>query len=145
MDTSYPARIEEDPFENLEDTDSLLQKEFNIKTTVQERKLIRRLCEVIGIRAAELAVCGIAAICQKRGYETGHIAADGSVYKMYPGFPEKAAEGLRKIYGWKPAPMDQYPLQIVASEDGSGTGAAIIAALTEKRLAAGKSVGIIGA
>ena len=82
MDTSYPARIEEDPFENLEDTDDLFQNEFGINTTVQERKLIRRLSELIGTRAARLSVCGIAAICQKRGYKTGHIAADGSVYNL---------------------------------------------------------------
>lgn len=54
MDTSYPARIEEDPFENLEDTDDIFQKDFGIKTSLPERKLIRRLCELIGTRAARL-------------------------------------------------------------------------------------------
>ncbi|CCD26900.1 hexokinase 2 NDAI_0I03320 [Naumovozyma dairenensis CBS 421] len=145
MDTSYPARIEEDPFENLEDTDALLQKDLGISTTVQERKLIRRLCELVGIRAARLAVCGIAAIFQKRGYKSGHAACDGSVYKLYPGFQQHAAEALRDIFDWTPAPIDQYPIILSPSEDGSGAGAAIIAAVTEKRLAAGKSVGVIGA
>lgn len=145
MDTSYPARIEEDPFENLEDTDDLFQNEFGITTTVQERKLIRRLSELIGTRAARLSVCGIAAICQKRGYKTGHIAADGSVYNRYPGFKEKAAAALKDIYGWTEASSEDYPIKIVPAEDGSGAGAAVIAALAEKRIAEGKSVGIIGA
>ncbi|CCD23666.1 uncharacterized protein NDAI_0B06350 [Naumovozyma dairenensis CBS 421] len=145
MDTSYPAKIEEDPFENLEDTDALLKKDLGINTTVQERKLIRRLSELIATRSAHLSVCGIAAIFQKRGYKTGHVAADGSVYKMYPGFVERAAEGLRKIYGWTPGPIDEYPIKICPSEDGSGAGGAIIAALAQKRIAAGKSVGILGA
>lgn len=65
MDTSYPSRIEDDPFENLEDTDELFQADLGIQTTVQERKLIRRLCELIGTRSARLSVCGIAAICQR--------------------------------------------------------------------------------
>lgn len=133
MDTSYPARIEDDPFENLEDTDDIFQKDFGVKTTLPERKLIRRLCELIGTRAARLAVCGIAAICQKRGYKTGHIAADGSVYNKYPGFKEAAAKGLRDIYGWT-GDASNDPITIVPAEDGSGAGAAVIAALSEKEL-----------
>ncbi|KAL6946230.1 Hexokinase isoenzyme 2 [Hanseniaspora osmophila] len=144
MDTSFPARIEEDPFENLEDTDDLFTNELKIKTTSVERKLIRKLAEVIGTRAARISVCGIAAVCQKRGYETGHIAADGSVYNLYPGFKEKAHAGLRDIYGWaEESDFSKYPISIVPAEDGSGAGAAIIAALTEKRLAKGLSVGVI--
>ena len=145
MDTSYPSRIEDDPFENLEDTDELFQADLGIQTTVQERKLIRRLCELIGTRSARLSVCGIAAICQKRGYETAHIAADGSVFNKYPGFQQRAAEGLRDIYGWKEDKPQNYPIVIVAAEDGSGAGAAIIAALAQKRIAEGKSLGVIGA
>ena len=145
MDTSYPSRIEDDPFENLENTDEIFVKELGIQTTVPERKLIRRLSELIGTRSARIASCGVAAICQKRGYESGHIAADGSVYNRYPGFKEAAAEGLRAIYGWEKADPKTYPIQYVSAEDGSGAGAAIIAALTQKRLAEGKSVGVLGA
>ncbi|CCH61074.1 hypothetical protein TBLA_0E00110 [Henningerozyma blattae CBS 6284] len=142
MDTSYPSRIEDDPFENLENTDELFQADLGIETSTVERKLIRRVSELIGTRAARLAVCGIAAICQKRGYETGHIAADGSVYNLYPDFKQRAAEGLASIYDWT-MPMEEHPIKIVPAEDGSGAGAAIIAALTQKRLAAGKTVGTI--
>ncbi|KAL3229296.1 Hexokinase-1 [Nakaseomyces bracarensis] len=145
MDTSYPSKIEDDPFENLEDTDDLLQKDLGIQTTVQERKLIRRVCELIGTRSARISVCGIAAICQKRGYESGHIAADGSVYNMYPGFKERAAQGLMDIYGWKGMKPEDCPISICQAEDGSGVGAAIIAALSEKRIAEGKSLGLLGA
>ncbi|CCF60079.1 hypothetical protein KAFR_0J00110 [Kazachstania africana CBS 2517] len=145
MDTSYPAKIVEDPFENLEDTDNLLQKDLKVKTTVQERKVIRRIAESIGRRSARISVCGIAAVCQKRGYTSGHIAADGSVYKMYPNFKEMAHEGLRDIHEWTETDPSKYPIQIVSAEDGSGAGAAVIAALTEERLAKGLSVGLTGA
>lgn len=142
MDTSYPSRIEEDPFENLEDTFDLFQKDLGISTTTPERKLIRRLCELIGIRAARLSVCGIAAICQKRNYKTAHIAADGSVFNKYPGFKERAAAALNDIYGWGIEDRHKHPIQIVAAEDGSGAGAAIIAAMTKQRIDAGLSVGV---
>ena len=145
MDTSFPSKIEDDPFENLENTDELLEQALNIKTTVQERKIIRRISELIGTRAARISACGIAAICQKRGYETAHIAADGSVYNLYPGFKQRTADALRDIYGWEQDKAENYPIVIVPAEDGSGAGAAIIAAVTEKRLAANKSVGVLGA
>lgn len=140
MDTSFPARIEEDPFENLLDTEELFSSVLGLATTLAERKVIRRLAELIGIRSARLSVCGIAAICQKRGYKTAHCAADGSVYKMYPGFQERAAGGLRDIFEWDL--LEEDPIVIVAAEDGSGAGAAIIAALTEARLKKGLSVGV---
>ena len=145
MDASFPSRVESDPFENLEDTSDIFEKELGIKTTVPERKLIRRLSELIGIRAARISSCGIAAIFQKRGYKTGNVACDGSVYTKYPGFPERVAQSLRDIYDWPRGEASSYPIQLKAAEDGSGAGAAIIAALTKQRLAAGKSVGIIGA
>lgn len=141
MDASYPARVEDDPFENLDETDTLFNKEFGIETTLQERKLIRKLSEFIGQRAARLSVCGIAAVCQKRGYETAHIAADGSLFNKYPRFASRTAAGLRDIYDWQMS-RSEYPIVIVAAEDGSGVGAAVIAALTKKRLSLGQSVGV---
>ncbi|CCE64213.1 hypothetical protein TPHA_0G03730 [Tetrapisispora phaffii CBS 4417] len=143
MDTSFPSKIEDDPFENLENTDELFQNELNIQTTASEREIIRRICEAVGVRAARVSACGIAAICQKMGYETGHIAADGSVFNLYPGFKERVHAALKDIYGWKEeSDYKKYPIVVVPAEDGSGAGAAIIAALTQKRLAAGKSVGV---
>ena len=58
---------------------------------------------------------------------------------------DRAAQALKDIYGWEVENMEDHPIKLVAAEDGSGAGAAIIAALTQKRLAAGKSVGIAGA
>lgn len=139
MDTSFPARIEEDPFENLSDVQDLFADSLGIQTTTPERKIVRKLAELIGERSARLSICGIAAICKKRGYKTAHCAADGSVYQKYPGFKERAAKGLRDIFEWTEA---EDPIVIVPAEDGSGVGAAVIAALTEKRIKDGKSVGV---
>ncbi|KAK7680463.1 hypothetical protein QCA50_016461 [Cerrena zonata] len=139
INTSFPAKIEEDPFENLSDVADLFQNQLGIQTTSAERKIIRVLAEKIGERSSRLSICGIAAICKKRGYKSAHCAADGSVYNKYPGFKERAAQGLRDIFKWE---SKEDPIIIVPAEDGSGAGAAIIAALTQKRLKEGKSVGI---
>ncbi|CAH6722657.1 hexokinase-1 [[Candida] jaroonii] len=139
MDTSFPARIEEDPFENLSEVQELFESVLGLQITLPERKVVRRLAELIGERSARLSVCGIAAICQKRGYTTGFAAADGSVYNKYPSFKERAAKGLRDILDWT---EKDDPIKIIPAEDGSGVGAAIIAALTEKRISKGLSVGM---
>lgn len=141
LDTSFPARIEEDPFENLSDVYELFKEVLDIETTSPERKVIRKIAEVIGERSARLSVCGIGAICKKRGYKTAHCAADGSVYNKYPDFKIRAARALRDIFGWDDS-VTEDPIVIVPAEDGSGVGAAVIAALTEKRLKEGKSVGL---
>jgi hexokinase len=141
FDTSIPAISEQDDTENFEEIEKMFKEHADISTTLEERKLIRRLAELTGTRAARLSVCGIAAICKKRNYETAHCAADGSVYNKYPGFKERAAAGLRDIFDWTVEPKD-YPVVIVPAEDGSGAGAAIIAALTQKRLSKGLSVGV---
>ena len=65
MDASYPSKIEEDPFENLSDVADLFREKLGIETTEPERKIIRRLAELIGERSARFSVCGIAAICQR--------------------------------------------------------------------------------
>lgn len=139
MDTSFPARIEEDPYEQLTEVEKLFKEVLNLNTTFTERAVISRIAQKIGERAARLSVCGIAAICKKRGYKTGHCAADGSVYNKYPGFKERAAQALRDIFGWDDSIED--PITITAAVDGSGVGAAVIAALTEQRLKKGLSVG----
>jgi hexokinase len=83
----------------LWESGEFIKKNLNLNTTEPERKLIRRLAELIGTRAARLAACGVAAICKKKGYRSCHVGADGSVFNKYPGFPERNAQALREILG----------------------------------------------
>ncbi|OOF90792.1 hypothetical protein ASPCADRAFT_211750 [Aspergillus carbonarius ITEM 5010] len=140
LDASFLAAIEEDPYENLEETEELLERELNIKATPAELEMIRRLAELIGTRAARLSACGVAAICKKKGIESCHVGADGSVFTKYPHFKARGAQALREILDWAPEEKDK--VTILAAEDGSGVGAALIAALTLKRVKAGNLAGI---
>jgi hexokinase len=141
LDTSFLSKIEEDPFENLNDVEMLFLEELGLETTEPERKLIRRLAELIGTRAARLSACGVAAIAKKTGWSSFDAAADGSVFNKYPNFKERGAQALKEIFDWEYTDPKDYPIKIVPAEDGSGVGAALIAALSAQRIAAGKSVG----
>ena len=139
LDSSFLSMIEEDPFENLTETGDLFLRELGIKANQPELELCRRLAELIGTRAARLSACGVAAICKKKNIETCHVGADGSVFNKYPHFKARGAIALREILDWREGEKD--PISILAAEDGSGVGAALIAAVTIKRVQAGNCAG----
>jgi hexokinase len=134
-----------DPFENLSETAELFQNRLGIHPSSSELELIRRTAELIGTRAARLSACGVAAISRKKGYDTCHVGADGSVFNKYPHFKARGALALREILDWpeKSDPSAEDPIEILAAEDGSGVGAALIAALTLERVKAGNMHGIL--
>ncbi len=68
------------------------------------------------------------------------MGADGSVFNKYPHFKARGAVALREILDWKSDEKDK--ISIIAAEDGSGVGAALIAALTIKRIKEGNLAGI---
>ncbi|KAK6359834.1 hexokinase A, variant 2 [Orbilia brochopaga] len=135
LDASFLAEIESDPWENLSETEILFEKKLSIITTEQERKLIRRLAELIGTRAARLSACGIAAIVIKKDLAPCSVGADGSVFNKYPHFKERNAAALKEILG-------RDDVVVKPAEDGSGVGAALIAALTNMRVKNGILAGI---
>lgn len=145
LDSSFLSLVEEDPFENLSETSDLFQNKLSITTTRSELELIRRLAELIGTRAARLSACGVAAISLKKDYKTCHVGADGSVFNKYPHFKARGAVALREILDWAPkkSSKEEDPIEILAAEDGSGVGAALIAALTLKRVKEGNMAGIL--
>jgi hexokinase len=118
---------------------------LSIHCTRPELELIRRLAELIGTRAARLSACGVAAICKKKNYKTCHVGADGSVFNKYPHFKVRGAQALKEILDWpdKKSSKEEDPVEILAAEDGSGVGAALIAALTLKRVEQGNMAGIL--
>ena len=129
----------------MQETYDLFSSKLNIACTRPELELIRKCAELIGTRAARLSACGIAAICKKKNLETCHVGADGSVFNKYPHFKERGAQALREILDWpkKKRIRDDDPIEVLAAEDGSGVGAALIAALTLKRINEGNVAGVL--
>ena len=139
------ANVCRDSTENLSNTLELFQTKLNISPNLPELHLIRRTAELIGTRAARLSACGVAAISIKKGYASCHVGADGSVFNKYPHFKARGAQALREILDWpaKKDPREEDPIEILAAEDGSGVGAALIAALTLQRVQEGNMHGIL--
>lgn len=139
IDSAFLSFIEEDPFENLSETADMLQDKYKLVPKKPELELLRRLAELIGTRSARLSACGIAAICKMKDYKECHVGADGSVFNKYPHFKQRNAQALREMLDWT---TRKDPVVLSSSEDGSGVGAALIAALTVKRVKQGNFAGI---
>ncbi len=123
----------------MTETADLFHSKLHLRCTKPELELCRRLAELIGTRAARLSACGVAAICTKTGMKSCHVGADGTVFEKYPHFRQRNAQALREILDWS---TKDDPVVLHASEDGSGVGAAVIAALTIKRAKEGNVAGI---
>jgi hexokinase len=91
-----------------------------------------------------MTACGVSAICKHKKWDQVHVGADGSVFSKYPHFKIRQAQALKEIMDWpaKYGKGKNDPIEVLPAEDGSGVGAALIAALTVKRVQQGQLAGI---
>ncbi|KAI9342756.1 hexokinase-domain-containing protein [Zopfochytrium polystomum] len=128
FETAYLSRIERDHTFDLSDTKAVLEDLIKIpKTTRADRVIVKGLCELVGRRAARLAAAGIAAIVTKINRLDGcTVAVDGSLFELYPHFANRMRDALQEIVG-----LSAENIVLEQARDGSGQGAALIAALAE--------------
>jgi hexokinase len=142
----YPSATNppRDTADSLPKTLALFQTSLALTPSPPALALIHRLAQLIGTRAARLTACGIAAICKKQKWTAVHVGADGSLFIMYPHFKQRQAQALKELFGWGEGLGGGVgdPVEVRAAEDGSGVGAALIAALTIERVKKGNWAGI---
>ncbi|KAI8928966.1 hypothetical protein BC831DRAFT_500082 [Entophlyctis helioformis] len=128
FETALLSRIERDHSEDLSDVRTVLHDLCSVPTTsLQDRRLIKRIAELIGTRSARLAAAGIAAIVTRiNRLDDCTVAIDGSLFEHYPHYANRMRDALREIVG-----MAADNIVLVQARDGSGQGAALIAALAE--------------
>lgn len=83
---------------------------------------VGRLCRVVSARAAMLLAAGVSAAILKVDRPKVTVAYDGSVLKNYPLFKERVLKQINQNL------HDKIEVTLKLSEDGSGRGAALVAA-----------------
>lgn len=131
LDAKHLSVIEGDRSESLSVIRDLFCAKFDIDPEPYERRIIRYVVDLVGIRAARLYVCGIAAICKKKNMERCHVGVDGAAFDKNSSFQQHAMEAAQEIFGWPPD-EDKY-IHLSPAEQASGLGAALIAALALER------------
>lgn len=130
IDSSILSKLEEDYRPHSPDeVQALFREALGLNPLPHELELCCFVVEFVCTRAARLYACGIAAICKKKEIRSCRVGVDGSAFAKYPRFRERAAIALREILDW---PEGEDLVTFRHAEDGSGVGAALIAALAEK-------------
>lgn len=129
LPTMYMSDIENDDTEDYSITRDILSRALDIPVSnisLSDRDIVRQVCEIVSTRAARLAAGGIAAVAIKIGKTHDcTVAVDGTLFQKYPNFESRIQQALRELF------YQDKTMNIVfkRSEDGSGKGAALIAAL----------------
>ena len=125
--TEYISDMAFDESEDLTATAMLLGSLGVADSTLDDRRRLRDLAAAVARRSAHLVAATIAATVTyiDPNIRNDHIvAADGSVIRGYPGYQAEVRRGLQDILGHR-AEL----IQIVYLRDGSGLGAAVVAAV----------------
>ncbi|KAI8145484.1 hypothetical protein BJV82DRAFT_666732 [Fennellomyces sp. T-0311] len=139
FDTSYMYVCEaDDDWENLEDTRVVLEEMCKVSETTQaDREIVKKVCELVGQRAAMLLGANIASVVRhmvERGIGLDRsgdgfaIAISGEVYKDYPSFHPRVCEAIKALI-----PEDvSAKISMGIVKFSRIVGAAIVAMMAEK-------------
>ncbi|KFP04633.1 Hexokinase-2, partial [Calypte anna] len=124
--TKFLSTIEVDGLA-LRQVQGILQ-DLGIQASFEDSVLVRKVCHTVSLRAAQLCAAGLAAVVEKMRENRGldkmavTVGVDGTLYKLHPCFSQNVQKTLREL-----APNCN--VTFLQSEDGSGKGAALVAAV----------------
>ncbi|NWY75049.1 HXK3 protein, partial [Erithacus rubecula] len=111
--------------------------ELELDASFEDSVLMREVCQAVSLRAAQLCAAGLAAVVEKMRENRGldqlsvTIGVDGTLYKLHPCFSDNLKKTLKDL-----APNCN--VTFLLSEDGSGKGAALVAAVADRAANAAK-------
>uniref|UniRef100_F1KVZ6 Phosphotransferase n=1 Tax=Ascaris suum TaxID=6253 RepID=F1KVZ6_ASCSU len=128
--TKYVSEIESDL---QEDEDRTFQKTMQIledigieRVSVADCINVAYVCSLVSSRAAYLCAAGIATLLNRMQVPYVTVGVDGSVYRFHPTFPRLLDQKIDTLLD------NNLEYQLMLSEDGSGRGAALVAAVASR-------------
>ncbi|MFH0764644.1 MAG: hexokinase [Candidatus Omnitrophota bacterium] len=131
LKTEDMSLIESDHSAGLAKAASVLRRAGLVKCTPEERRQVKNICETVSRRGARISAACIGAMIKRMDTSLSRrhtVAIDGSVYEKHPTFAKNMKSCLREMFGSK-----SNLIKITLTKDGSGRGAAIIAAVAASR------------
>lgn len=127
INAKFLSKVEDDPYKSYNGTRSALSALDILDVTEQEGEIVKWVCSRVSTRAAYLAGAAIATVIKKMARSKTLVGVDGSVYKFHPNFRYLMR---KKIYELVPR---EFKFELMLSEDGSGVGAAVVAAVAQRQ------------
>ncbi|EEB16350.1 Hexokinase type, putative [Pediculus humanus corporis] len=121
--TKYVSEIESEKKGVFDKCQNVLKTVGIGSVTDEDCANVRYICQCVSRRAAHIVSAGIATLIDKIGQNNITVAVDGSVYRYHPHFHNLMMAKTSELLV-NPAKFD-----FMLSEDGSGRGAALVAAV----------------
>ncbi|XP_050348262.1 hexokinase type 2 isoform X2 [Nymphalis io] len=121
--TKYVSEIESDKPGDYSSCMDVLEELGLAHASEADMCGVRCVCESVSRRAAHLVAAGLAALLNKMAEPRVTVGIDGSVYRFHPHFHALMCDKIAALV----QPGLQFDLML--SEDGSGRGAALVAAV----------------
>jgi len=127
--TRYASEIESDPVGEYTRARQAME-ELGMdpdEITDEDCSSLRYVCEAVSRRASMMASAGVTALLKKMDYKDVVIAIDGSLFRFHPHFKNVMQSRISQMMGIN------FKFDLLLSEDGSGRGAALVAAVLKGR------------
>jgi len=124
--TKYVSEIEGDDVDTFTVTKQIFEELELVTHNEQDYRLVRHVCSLVSRRAAYLASAGIACLLNKMGRREVTIGIDGSLYRFHPFFHDLMMEKVKQLI------RPDISFKMMLSHDGSGKGAALVAAVANR-------------
>lgn len=135
FETKYVSMVESDPVDEYANTRQALYEAFGIDwASDQDCAGVKLICSRVSTRAAHLVSAAVACLLNKMGRSHTVVGVDGSMFKFHPHFRTIMAKKTKELT------HPEYKFQLMFSEDGSGRGAAIVAAVACKQRRISKEI-----
>ncbi|KAL0270360.1 UNVERIFIED_CONTAM: hypothetical protein PYX00_007795 [Menopon gallinae] len=121
--TKYVSEIESDKKGEFYNCQTVLNNLGLGHATLEDCANVRYVCQCVSTRAAHIVSAGIATLIDRMGQNNVTVGVDGSVYRYHPHFNDLMKAKTSELLD-SPAKFD-----FMLSEDGSGRGAALVAAV----------------
>ncbi|KAI1285942.1 Hexokinase type 2 [Halotydeus destructor] len=123
IDTSFVSMVESDKKGEYTQTKAALLKMDVANPSNEDCEHVKLVCSRVSTRAAHLVSAAIATILNKIQRPHTTVGVDGSVYRYHPLFHDLMERKISELI------HPEYKFDLMLSEDGSGRGAALVAAV----------------
>lgn len=130
--TSLISEVESDPIDcsQFTNTRNVFAKMSIDDVTLQDCQSLHLICRRVSQRSAHLISAAIYAILRRVNEHNSVIGVDGSVYRYHPHY--KTLMDI-KIFELSQLANEPIGFELMLSEDGSGRGAALVAAVASSQ------------
>ncbi|XP_064631396.1 hexokinase-1-like isoform X3 [Lineus longissimus] len=115
-------KAEKENTDQFENTRHILKELGYDEATDEDFQAVQKVCALVSSRAAYLSAAGVAALLNRIDSPQTTVGVDGSLFRYHPRFGDLMSQKIEEL---KP----ENKCKLMLSSDGSGKGAALVAAV----------------